>query len=100
MAYFYDKNLNGITEVIDGHNYERCTFVGCNLVYRGGPIPKFSGCSLDHCKWTFEDAAQRTIALLKGINSGMGAGGRQLIEETIKDIQTPFPKQPGLERFS
>ena len=100
MASFFDKKFQNVTEIIDGNSYERCTFLGCNIIYRGGGIPKFSACTLESCKWTFEDAARRTIALLKGINSGMGAGGKQLVEETIQEIRAPFfPKGTGLERL-
>lgn len=92
MARFQDQEFRQTTEVIDGNTYERCKFVECKIVYRGGPIPIFSGCNLERCAWVFEEAAKRTIALLKGINSGMGPGGRQLVEQTIQEIRTPFPK--------
>lgn len=92
MARFQDKEFRQTTEVIDGNTYERCTFLDCTIVYRGGPIPIFTGCNLNRCTWLFEDAAKRTIALLKGINCGMGVGGRQLVEQTIQEIRTPFPK--------
>lgn len=42
---------------LDGISYQRCTFVNCTLVYRGGPARMVS-CSIGAgCKWQFEDHA-------------------------------------------
>ena len=92
MADFLGKDFRNTTENIDGNTYTQCTFDGCRLVYRGGEIPIFAGCKLERCVWVWDDAALRTIGFLRGIYSGMGMGGKQVIEEIVKEIRTPFPK--------
>lgn len=93
MSEFTGKDFNDTSVVIDGNDYIQCTFTGCTLLYRGGIIPKFAGCRLDRCRWVFEDSAIRTIGLLRGMYSGLGAGGRQIVDDFIREIRTPFPKQ-------
>ena len=96
MAEYHGKHFENTTEELDGNKYDMCTFSGCTCIYRGGAIPIFSGCRLDRCEWRFEDAARRTLDLLRGMYSGMGPGGRQLIEAIInRQIRAPFPPLPG-----
>jgi hypothetical protein len=90
MAEYLGQDFNQTTEDIDGNVYDQCKFVQCKLVYRGGPIPTFSRCNLDRCIWVWDDAALRTIGFLRGIYSGMGTGGRQVVEEVITEMRKPF----------
>ena len=92
MADYLGKDFVNATEVMDGNTYTQCTFNDCRLVFRGGEIPIFAGCRLDRCIWLWEDAALRTIGFLRGIYSGMGVGGKQMVEEVVREIRTPFPK--------
>ena len=49
----------------DGNQYESCTFNDCKLVFRGGPIPVMNNCQFNGGGWFFEDAAGRTVSLIK-----------------------------------
>jgi len=91
MAEYLGKDFVNTTEVVDGNSYNTCSFNACTIIYRGGDIPTFSGCRLDRCVWQFEGPAERTLAFLKGIYSGMGPGARAMIEDLFQKIRTPFP---------
>ena len=47
---------------IDEIQYVDCIFRRCEIVYRGGPWA-FPGCTFEQCGWSFDAAAQRTLAL-------------------------------------
>jgi hypothetical protein len=78
------------TEVIDGNQYTECRFENCQLVYRGGEIPRISRCHFENCTWQFEEAAERTLLFLKFLYHGMGIGGKELIEATVAAIRQPL----------
>ena len=90
MADFLGKDWDNATIEIDGNRYTQCSFKGCKLVYRGGGIPVFEGCKIDFCTWHWEDAALRTIGFLRGINSGLGAGGQRVVDDVQKHVYTPI----------
>ncbi len=85
------KSFANASEVLDGNEYENCTFENCQLLYRGGPIPRVVGCQFNNCQWRFEDAAERTLLFMRQLYHGMGAGGKQLMEATINIIRQPTP---------
>jgi hypothetical protein len=90
MADYLGQDFKDSTEEIDGNVYDQCKFNNCKLIYRGGVIPTFARCHLDHCQWIWDDAALRTIGFLRGIYSGMGSNGRQIVEGILSEIRTPF----------
>jgi len=90
MADYLGQDFNATTEQIDGNVYDQCKFVKCRLVYRGGVIPTFTRCNVEHCVWVWDDAALRTIGFLRGIYSGMGPNGRQVVDSVVAEIHTPF----------
>lgn len=72
---------------LDGNQYIRCTFQGCTLQYGGSEIPTLKDNEFNRCKWEFTDAAERTIKFMIGLYRGAGEGGRELIEQTFKNIR-------------
>lgn len=85
------KTFTDVREVVDGNRYFDCRFERCAIVYRGGEIPHLVGCSFDGCVWHFEDAAERTLALLNLLYHGTGENGRAMIEQTLELIRQPAP---------
>lgn len=71
---------------IDGQHFERCTFVRCKLVYRGGPRPVFDGCSLVDSTYVFDDAAGRTVAFLQHVAA---TGGAAFVEQLLSIHSRP-----------
>jgi hypothetical protein len=84
------KTFTQATETIDGKHYVDCRFENCKLIYRGGGIPRITGCHFENCQWQFEDAAERTLLFMRQLYHGMGAGGAQLVEATLAQLRQPI----------
>jgi hypothetical protein len=76
-------------EIIDGNQYNDCTFDRCKIIYRGGPLPSIESCSFSNCTWHFEEGAERTLIFLKMLYHGMGEGGPALVDSAIDQIREP-----------
>ena len=78
---------------VDFMRFVNCTFERCRLVYGGyGPV-QFVGCTFKEIEWTLTDAADYTLRFLGGLYTGMGEGGRELVEGTFENIrQNSFPE--------
>ena len=92
------KTFSSASETIDGNTYTDCRFENCKLLYRGGDMPRISGCHFENCQWQFEDAAERTLVLLRQLDHGMGTGGAQLVEATLAQLRQPLG-QPATAQF-
>jgi hypothetical protein len=71
--------------VLDGNEYDKCTFDLCELVYSGGPPPSFSNCSFTNFRIVFDGPAASTVAFLKAMsmpNSGM----QSIVRDTFPDL--------------
>ncbi len=75
--------------VLDGTQYEGCTFDKCQIVYRGGDIPSLVGNTFHECQWALEGAADRTVGFMRSLFHG---GLPELIERTFDDIRRNAPK--------
>ena len=80
-AGFEDK-----TVILDGEEFEDCTFVECKLIYRGGEPPRLSNNKFHGCTWELEDAALRTISFLVVLNISEGRAFVDGIINTIRGI--------------
>ncbi len=89
------KSFTGVTEVIDGNQYNECHFQNCRMIYRGGELPRISGCHFENCQWQFEDAAERTLIFMRQLYHGMGSGGAQLVEATLAQLRQPLSPPPA-----
>jgi hypothetical protein len=92
------KSFSNASETIDGNTYTECRFDNCKLVFRGGEMPRISGCHFENCQWQFEDAAERTLVFLRQLYHGMGPGGSQLVEATLAQLRQPL-QQPATMQF-
>ncbi len=90
MASSVDKNFVDASEVLGGNAYERCAFIRCKLIFRGGPIPRLRHCTFEDCALVWDDASERTINFLRGLQEGMGTLGKKIVDDTFAYIrQTP-----------
>jgi hypothetical protein len=87
MALFKDLTKESESVLLDGNEFINCEFQGCNLVYRGGELPRLQQCRFARCAWHLEEGAQRTIQFLRSIYHS-GPGGRELVEETLRHVRT------------
>lgn len=73
---------------LDFNEFIDCKFVECNIIYHGyGPV-KLEGCSFENIRWSFSDAAAKTLNFMSGLYAGGGEGAKKLIETTVKNIIT------------
>jgi hypothetical protein len=93
------KSFSNASETIDGNIYTDCRFDNCKLVYRGGEMPRISGCHFENCQWQFEDAAERTLVFLRQLYHGMGPGGAQLVEATLAQLRQPLQQAGATAQF-
>ncbi len=84
------KSWTDVSEVIDGNKYTNCRFERCTMVYKGGELPHMSHCHFESCSWQFAGAAERTLVFMRHMYQGMGQGGKDLIEETVRQLQQPL----------
>jgi hypothetical protein len=79
MATHNGQTFTGTTEVLDGNVYDHCTFTNCVLVYRGGDLPQMTHTRATGCQWRLEEAAGRTLTLLKGLAQSGGLDGEKFV---------------------
>lgn len=75
--------FNHETVVMDGEEFADCEFQQCRMTYAGGDAPVFDNCRFVDCEWRFDDAAARTLAVMKVVWS---VGGKAPVQAMIKDI--------------
>jgi|SRR5689334_2185108 hypothetical protein len=79
---FRDENIH-----IDEDEYQFCRFQNCRIIFSGNGPARFSNCKFDECQWVFDGAAEETIQYLAALYSGLGAGGRALVEGVFQGIR-------------
>lgn len=65
MSTFRQNTFDEVEIDTDGNEYVDCVFNKCKLIYQGGPIPVMNGCQFNDTGWFFDDAAGRTVSLIK-----------------------------------
>ena len=66
--------------------FHGCTFINCELVYRGDPSPTFTDNEFIDSFFVFRDEAIRTLYFLSNIYHA-GEGGREIVERTFADVR-------------
>jgi hypothetical protein len=91
-----DATFENQDVVVDDAHYVRCRFTRCRLLYHGGPIPRIDDCQMLDCTWHFEEAAQRTLEMLRAIYHGLEGAGQHIVEGAFDSIRAPRPPHaPG-----
>ncbi len=85
MAVHRQQHFERQTLILDGNEFIECELKRCNLVYKGREAVKLEHCHIAGCTWQFEDAALRTVVLLKGLFTS-GHLGREIVEAIFKNI--------------
>ena len=81
---FEDETLTGRV-TLDGASFERCVFNGAVLVYSGGAPPMIQNCSFRDVRFEFQDAAARSLALLKAM-SAQKSGLREVFKASFPTL--------------
>jgi hypothetical protein len=85
-----NQTITDKPEIIDGNQYNGCTFEHCQIIYRGGTLPSIESCSFKDCSWQFEEGAERTLIFMRMLYHGMGEGGPALVDSAIDQIRQPL----------
>jgi len=78
---------------MDFNQFVDCGFEDCNLVYHGYGNIGMESCSFKNVRWSFSDAAAKTLSFMGALYSGAGEGGKQLIDLTFANIRAGKPFQ-------
>jgi hypothetical protein len=94
MARHEGRSFQGERVLIEGNEYIDCRFENCVMVFSGGDEKSLiSRCGFGSgVMWTFEGPAQRTIQFLAAMYHGIGAGGREQVEEIFAAIRRSRPQ--------
>lgn len=83
-----EETFRGETVELDGDDFVDCTFEDCDLVYRGGDVPRrVEGNTFRNCRWRFEDAAGRTVEFMAALYRGLDELGEEIVERTFQSIR-------------
>jgi hypothetical protein len=74
-AKFTDEQI-----VLDGRTFDGCTFVRCELVFKGEAPTVLTNNSIVDCTWRFEGSAALTLAFLRALVDG---GAADLVRNTL-----------------
>lgn len=72
---------------LDNASFEECRFEKCALVFSGTAPVNMVACSFQGTSWRFEGAAATTLSFLRGMYTGMGEHGRQMVQLALEDTQ-------------
>ena len=85
---FSNEMFKSETVGLDDNVYVGCTFMQAKLLYLGGPIPHFDGCTFDGGSFMFEKGAGNAIEFLRELYH---AGLHQNVEMLFDDIRRNPP---------
>jgi hypothetical protein len=85
MAVHNHATLQNETVILDGNEFQNCELRHCNLVFKGHSNVKLEHCTIIGCTWQFEDAAQRTVVMLKQLYQS-GHVGREIVEAIFRSV--------------
>jgi hypothetical protein len=85
MAVHKKASYERQTVILDGNEFIECELRHCNLIYKGREPVKLEHCHIAGCTWQFEDAAQRTVMMLKGLYTS-GHIGKEIVEAIFRSV--------------
>jgi len=84
---FIGGEMSNTRVILDDNLYDGVKFTNCTMVYSGsGGDMGIQNCTLNNCRWEFTGAAGQTISFLRGLASGMGPSGKELVRNLMNDI--------------
>jgi hypothetical protein len=85
MTVHNQEKFEKQTVILDGNEYHECELRKCNLVFKGREPVKLEHCHIIGCTWQFEDAAQRTVLMLKHLYLS-GQHGREIVDAIFRSV--------------
>jgi hypothetical protein len=98
VSIISSQNFSGTRLKVDGTLFEKCHFDNCTLVYSGGELPQFRGCTMTQIQFALDGPAARTAAYIRTtFQAGAGAVVRDWLPELFRSASQPqqqHPQQP------
>jgi hypothetical protein len=94
MAKHSKKTFSKQTVVLDGNEFDQCTFDGCVLEFQGLRPVALNTNTITNCQWSFKGPAANAVQFMSALYQS-GASGAQLIEATFNGIRGLVPQPTG-----
>lgn len=94
MAKHSKKTFNKQTVVLDGNEFDQCTFESCVLEYQGLRQVAMTTNTMNNCQWSFKGPAANAVQFMGALYQS-GASGAQLVEATFNGIRGLVPMPVG-----
>lgn len=99
MPTYRNERFSNQRVAVDGNRYEGCSFSDCRLVYAGGEMPTFSGCTFRQTNILLDDAADRTAQYLQSLYGlGLVVGAERVLSGIeggeVRTLGRPVPPPP------
>ena len=78
------QTFTGQRVLLDGSQFDGCTFTACQIVYRGGKT-RITNCTIQGCRFTLEDAAIDTLRFLSELYK---CGAAEIVDGWFSDVRT------------
>jgi len=83
MSKIAAQTFKGTKLKLDGTQFEACSFDGCTLVYAGGELPQFTGCSFNNIQFVLDGAAARSAAYIR---MTFKAGASNVVRDWLPEV--------------
>jgi hypothetical protein len=94
MAKHLKKTFTKQTVVLDGNEFDQCTFDGCILEYQGLRPVAMTTNTMTQCEWSFKGPAANAVQFMSALYQS-GSSGAQLVEATFNGIRGLVPQPTG-----
>lgn len=96
MAKHAKKLFNKQTVVLDGNEFDNCTFEACILEFQGLRPVTLNNNTMNDCQWSFKGPAANAVQFMGALYQS-GSSGAQLVEATFNGIRglAPMPASLG-----
>jgi hypothetical protein len=94
MAKHLKKTFTKQTVVLDGNEFDQCTFDGCILEYQGLRPVAMTTNTMTQCEWSFKGPAANAVQFMSALYQS-GSSGAQLVEATFNGIRGLVPTPTG-----
>lgn len=97
MTTYQNRAFANENIVVDGNRYVACSFRSVGLIYRGGDLPVFEGCTFNGMTLQLGSTALSTVRYLSGLHQG---GIVAPVEATLKRIEAGPPSSDAARRYN
>lgn len=97
MTTYQNRAFANENIVVDGNRYVACSFRSVGLIYKGGDLPVFEGCTFQGISLQLGGSALSTVRYLSGLHQG---GFVAPVEATLRRIEAGPPSPEAARRYN